>query len=236
MSDFGAVKIRSKRRISVRPKTVAVIASIGELRAALRMRRQPDLFELRLDYLADLDPRKISKLGRPLIITARHPKEGGFSRALWPGGSRCALLLKFLPCAEFVDVELRSLRELRKVWNEAARLKIKRICSVHDFARTPPHGVLQKHSQHAKRAGADVFKLVTRADKLDDLITLLQFLRRAARSADGPQCCVMATGKLGPISRVLFPECGSVFAYAALQSSLYPGQLTWRELRRHLNP
>jgi 3-dehydroquinate dehydratase type I len=231
------------------------------------MRNLSDLFELRLDYLPSLDPKKIAKLRRPLIITARHPAEGGCGRGFRPrargtGGpssatpgsrrsplhSRRDLLLKWLPHAHFVDVELRSLRELRVVWSRAASLKIKRICSVHDFVRTPPHAVLNKQFQRAKKAGADIFKLVTRADELDDLITLLQFLHRAgsrgrstsrARAGTRVRCCVMATGKFGPLSRLLFPECGSVLIYAALRRPLYPGQLTLRQLansRRRSRP
>src|SRR5207249_5650501 len=94
---------------------VGVIASVDELRLATRMRAPPDLFELRLDHLPNLRESQLLKLRRPFIITARHPAEGG--RKVRSG--RCGLLLKFLPQAKFVDVELRSLRELREVWEDA---------------------------------------------------------------------------------------------------------------------
>lgn len=211
-----------------------------ELRAAGRMRTPPDFFELRLDHLPGLEPKQISKLRRPLIITARHPAEGGakLSSAV---PSRRDLLLRWLPHAQFVDVELRSLRELDEVWKRAAHLKIGRICSVHDFTRTPLHSVLQKQFQRTERAGADIFKLVTRADTRDVVVTLLQFLRRAcapgsrgrspSHSGDRTRCCVMAIGKFGPISRVLFPQSGSQLVYAPLRHVLYPGQLTLPQLR-----
>jgi 3-dehydroquinate dehydratase type I len=224
MSSGGGVKI---------PAMVGVIASMDELRAARRMHAPPDLFELRLDHLPALEPKNISKLRRPIIITARHPAEGGCSRGRRPrrGGtrevqSRRDLLLKFLPIAGFVDVELRSLHQLRHVWDEATQFHVKRICSVHHLAHTPPHDLLQKQFQRAKKAGADIFKIVTRADTRDDLIRLLQFLRGARG-----QCSVMATGKFGYASRLLFPECGSVFVYAPLSHPLYPGQLTLKRLR-----
>src|SRR6266478_3746991 len=141
---------------------VGVIASIDELRLATRMRAPPDLFELRLDHLPNLRESQLVKLRRPLIVTARHPAEGG--RKLRSG--RRDLLMKFLPQAKFVDVELRSLQELRTVWDEAGRLRIGRICSVHDFKRTPEPAVLHKNLLRARKAGADVFKVVTRADAL----------------------------------------------------------------------
>jgi 3-dehydroquinate dehydratase type I len=245
MKRSPAVKILSERNAVVRPKVVGVIASLEELRAGMRMRTPPDFFELRLDYLPDLDPNKVPKLRRPIIITARHPAEGGCSRGRRPRPtrSRGELLLKWLSRAQFVDVELRSLRELDEVWLEAARLKIKRICSVHDLAGTAPHVTLDKQFQRARKAGADIFKLVTRADTLDDFIPLLEFVRGTrgfASRGRSPsrskvcaaiQYCVMAIGKFGPISRLLFPEFGSAFIYAPLSRPFHVGQLTLEQLR-----
>jgi 3-dehydroquinate dehydratase type I len=203
---------------------VGVIASIDELRLATRMRAPPDLFELRLDHLPNLRESQLSKLRRPLIITARHPAEGG--KKLRSG--RRNLLLKFLPQAKFVDVELRSLRELRAVWDEAGRLRVGRICSFHNFKRTPEPAVLHKKMLSARKAGADVFKIVTRAETLCDLLTLFEFLWSGLSSM---RLCVMATGKFGPISRLFFREAGSSFIYAPLRHALYEGQLTVRQLR-----
>jgi 3-dehydroquinate dehydratase I len=203
---------------------VGVIASIDELRLATRMRAPPDLFELRLDHLPNLRESQLLKLRRPLIITARHPAEGG--KKLRTG--RCDLLLKFLPRAKFVDVELRSLRELDAVWDEARRGRVGRICSFHDFKRTPQPAVLQKKMLRARKARADVFKIVTRADTLRDLLTLFEFLWSELSSM---RLCVMAMGKFGPMSRLFFREAGSSFIYAPLRHPLHHGQLTFRQLR-----
>src|SRR5947208_14102597 len=86
---------------------VGVIASIDELRRATRMRAPPDLFELRLEHLPNLRDSQLLKLRRPLIITARHPAEGG--KKLRTG--RCDLLLKLVIQAKFVANEVRYLRE-----------------------------------------------------------------------------------------------------------------------------
>ena len=51
-----------------------------DLDQAVRMRRPPDLFELRLDRLAGIAEQVenlVPKLRTPPIITARHPREGG---------------------------------------------------------------------------------------------------------------------------------------------------------------
>ena len=213
------------RRDKIPPCTlVGIIASTDELRLATRMREPPDLFEVRLDHLPNLQESQLSRLRRPLIITARHPAEGG---------KRCdqkSLLRKFLPYAKFVDIELRSMRELREVWAEARRLAVGRICSVHDFKGTPELSLLRKQFSRSRRANANVFKLVTRADSFRDLLTLFELLwtQRLLMPV-----CVMAVGKFGPISRLLFREVGSAFIYAPLRHVLYDGQLTLGQLRRH---
>jgi len=188
------------------------------------MREPPDLFEVRLDHLPNLQESQLSRLRRPLIITARHPAEGG---------NRCdrkSLLRKFLPYAKFVDIELRSMRELREVWTEARRLAVGHICSLHDFKRTPELSVLRKQFHRSRKVNANIFKLVTRADNLRDLLTLFEFLWTEGSRMP---VSVMAVGKLGPISRLLFREAGSAFIYAPLRHVLYDGQLTLGQLRRH---
>ena len=212
------------RRDKIPPRAlVGVIASTDELRLATTMRAPPNLFELRLDHLPNLHESQLSRLRRPLIITARHPAEGG---------KRCNrknLLRKFLPSARLVDIELRSMRELRDVWTEARRLGIGRICSVHDFKRTPELPFLRKQFSRSREVNANVFKLVTRADSLRDLLTLFEFLW--TQSSFMP-VSVMAVGKFGPISRLLFREAGSAFLYAPLRHALHDGQLTLGQLRR----
>ena len=215
----------ASRRDKIPPcALVGVIASIDELRLAARMREPPDLFEVRLDHLPNLQESQLSRLRRPLIITARHTAEGG---------KRCdrnSLLRKFLPYARLVDIELRSMHELRGVWTEAGRLAVGRICSVHDFKQTPHLLVLRKQFSRARKAKANVFKLVARADGLRDLLTLFEFLW--TQSSFMP-VSVMAVGKFGPMSRLLFREAGSAFIYAPLRHALYDGQLTLQQLRGH---
>ena len=63
----------ARRSTKRRPRVVGVIASRADLERAVRMRRPPDLFELRLDRLsgmADEVEKVLPRLRRPLIITA----------------------------------------------------------------------------------------------------------------------------------------------------------------------
>src|ERR1041384_866984 len=116
------------------PAIVGVILSRADLRRVVAMRRAPDLLELRLDALAlqldDIED-ELQKLKRPLILTARHPAEGGMNQ-LRPRERR-SLFLRFLPCASYVDVELRSAHTLATVLKEARARDIGTIISFHDF-------------------------------------------------------------------------------------------------------
>jgi len=219
------MKLARTARISA-SGVVGVIASKNELRSARRLQSAPDFFELRLDRLPPLQESDIAKLQSPLIVTARHPAEGGAAKLSQT--ERRDLLSKFLPHAALIDIELRSLSALNEIWEQAGRQNIGRICSFHNFNRTPELGRLQKRRRRAADAGADIFKIVTRADTVDDLITLLRVLRFQSSAM---RLCVMATGKFGAISRLLFPECGSVLVYAPLNRAFHDGQLTLEQLR-----
>jgi len=76
----------------------------------------------------------VSILRTPLI-TARHPSEGG--AIVCRASGRRELLLRFLPYARYVDVELRSVKELRPVLEQARRKKIHRIISFRYLKETP---------------------------------------------------------------------------------------------------
>lgn len=201
---------------------VGVIASAADLAYAKRVR--PDWFELRLDCFSRVSLTRLAKWRTPLLITARHPAEGGRRTDV----NRRDLLLRFLPAAGAVDVELRSLRELREVWDEAKNLR--RICSFHDLRGTPSLGELRKKLARAQKSGADLCKVVTTVNDEREFAVLRQFLE----SSDFPMC-VMAVGAFGEQSRLLFPELGSRLIYAPLLRPQYPGQLMlkqWRALVR----
>jgi 3-dehydroquinate dehydratase I len=208
---------------------VGVIASRADLLFATRMSRPPDLFELRLDYLAgcleELE-KKMSILRAPLIITARHPGEGGANRL--PAQRRRELLFRFLSRAHFVDLELRSAKPLRPVLDLARRENIRRIISFHDFNNTPSVRVLKAKARAAKSTGADIFKVATRTDTPAQLERLLDFV--ASNDVD-LAIAAMGMGKLGRISRLVLAQLGSPLIYASLRPPPIEGQLSIPQLR-----
>jgi len=214
----------------IRPRVVGVIASGADLDCALQTRTPPDLFELRLDRLADIIEQlenKLPRLRAPLIITARHPQEGGAKNLTL--GQRRDLLTRFLPHAQYVDVELRSAFALRPLLGLAQEKRVRRIISFHDFKSTPPLRVLAAKAHAARAHGANIFKTATRTDTPKQLARLLQLV--ATEDVDLP-VSAMGIGNLGAISRVLLARAGSVLVYASITARTdLEGQLSLEQLR-----
>jgi 3-dehydroquinate dehydratase-1 len=232
------------RRSSVeRSRVVAVIASRADLGRALRMRKPPDLFELRLDHLAGIVDQyrkssrardlwselenKLPRLRAPLIITARHPQEGGANKLSLR--QRRDLLSRFLSHADYVDVELRSASALCSLLKLAKQKKVRRIISFHNFKSTPPPRVLVAKARAAKARGANIFKIATRTDTPIEFTRLLDFITKKSVNLS---VAAMGMGKLGAISRVLLARAGSALVYASLTAATdIEGQLSLDKLR-----
>jgi len=218
---------RSTKR---RPRVVGVIASRADLERALRMRRPPDLFELRLDRLAGMADQLenvLPKLRTPLIITARHPSEGGARKLRLR--QRRDLLAKFLNHAHHIDVELRSAPALRSLLKLAEKKNVRRIISLHNFKSTPTARILAAKAREARSHGADIFKVATRTDTPTELGRLLEFI---TKNPVNVRLAVMGIGRLGAISRVLLARAGSVLIYASLGPATdVEGQLPLEQLR-----
>jgi 3-dehydroquinate dehydratase-1 len=214
------------------PQIVGVIFSRADFRRALRMRKPPDLFELRLDRLVNcIDEVKAGSGGlpAPFIVTARAPREGGANHL--SARRRRALLLDFLPRAAWVDVEFQSARSLQAILRSAATHHVGRIVSFHDFTTTPRASRLDEIISGAVSLGADIIKLATRTDTTAQLEALLDFFERQPATA---RVVAMGIGKLGRVSRLELARQGCMLNYAHLGSPTATGQLSIRDLRRAL--
>jgi 3-dehydroquinate dehydratase-1 len=212
------------------PQIVGVISSRADFRSAVRMRTPPDFFELRLDAAATrLEEIRgaIGKLQAPLIITARHPREGGFNEL--SSRERHDLLREFLPHATCVDIEMRSGRPLAAILEEARRKDVRTIISFHDFTATPSRARLDEIARRAQSLGADFLKIATRVDTAVELNRLLDFYERHGRQM---RIAAMGIGRLGRISRLEFARRGSALNYAYLAAPQTAGQFSIAQLRR----
>jgi len=209
---------------------VAVIASSKALARATCLRHPPDLFELRLDALRhslDAISRAIPKLGAPLLLTARHPAEGGVGRLHL--AERRALLQRFLKDAAIIDLELRSVGQMKEVIREIRRHQIDLLISRHYLRTTPSPNDLRLDVHSAAAAGAAIFKLVTRTDTREQLARLITFFEA---SRDLLPIAAMGIGKLGLESRSRLNRLGSALIYASISRANAAGQPSLSQLRR----
>lgn len=212
------------------PRIVAVIADRAGLAEAMELREPPDFFELRLDALRDcLDEidAALPRLHAPLILTARHPAEGG--RGALAVTARRRLLRRFSCRAAFLDIELRSVRPMQRLIAEARRRQTGLIISVHDLRGTPPAARLRVQFQRALAWRPDIFKIATRTGTMAQLERLLAFF---ADNVPALPIAAMGIGKFGAESRRRFARLGSALAYGALGRPTAPGQPSLSELRR----
>ena len=149
----------------------AKVADIIEIRADKFDQRYPDLSHL----------MRTSK--KPTIVTIRHPDESGETDCTktYSGDEADREQLynrAILAGATFID------RELKYPINVAKR-GTNLILSNHDYNQTPCAEVLQKRYNQAVSQGADIVKFATKANSIEDVITMLDFLRKAKRRVIG---------------------------------------------------
>lgn len=215
---------------------VGTVHSRAALAAALKLRRGVvDLLELRVDAFAqagecDRLEASLSRLRAPLLLTVRHPLEGGAGRL--SAAQRRALYLRFLPHASLVDVELRSAKALGGVTAKAGALGVPVVLSFHDFRKTPSLAKLRELRAAAQQAGADVFKAAVTVNSPRDVAVLLDFL--VSSPSAGPRLAVMGMGAFGKVSRLVLARSGSVLNYGFLDRAQVPGQWPAKLLKERL--
>jgi len=205
------------------------------LRRLQQVAAKADLAEIRLDALADAESLDFASLLKnrpcPLIFTNRSSKEGG----LFSGSEeeRISLLGKALSeGADYVDIELRTDPVLRDaVIKEVRRTGIKVIISYHDFSCTPAKEKLIEVFDSERRAGADIGKIVTLAEGLQDVLKVLSLHFRAMD--DGLPLIAFCMGPLGKMSRLACLALGGYLTYASPAGGheTAPGQIPLDDLK-----
>lgn len=222
--------------VSTRPLVVGVANDEFSLRSLCS--RPPeerlatcDVVEVRLDTIgmaaADLRPL-LSSLGLPVLLTARHPAEGGQAPA--DATARMGMIQPLLDLATLVDIELRSIMEARPLIDEARSRGITVMGSFHDFTATPPDEVLQGAIDFGQQAGLEAVKLATYLNSHEDLVRLLNLVTRHQRL----RLSVMGMGQFGPVSRLVLARFGSLFNYGFLGEPNAPGQWPAARLKQVL--
>ncbi|MDB6153917.1 MAG: quiB [Chthoniobacteraceae bacterium] len=201
---------------------VGTIHSDGSLQRALRLRPNAvDFLEIRVDHFA-ADPRPllraVPKLKFPLILTARHPAEGGANSLNL--ARRRELMMEFLPFASVLDAELRTVEKLGSILAMARGHGIKILVSAHYFHSTPSASQLALLPARAKAVNADILKVAALTSTTTDLAALFSLFTQKPKLP----LSVMGMGAFGKISRLLFARAGSVFNYGYLDKPNASGQ------------
>lgn len=193
-------------------------------------KKKVEMVELRLDgaemplYLNDGD-RPIG-----LVLTNRRRAEGGFFKG--EERDRVRILKEYMRrfSPDYVDLEWLTPESLKEdLISEKGSTKV--ILSYHDLEGTPDPQALMELLWRMSEEGADLYKVVTTAHRLEDSLKVLYFLAWAR--SEGFEVIGHAMGRWGKLSRILAPLFGVPFAYAALSrgKEAAPGQMTPEELR-----
>lgn len=224
---------KKKRWQVTKTQVVATAHTLRGLSEATRLRPgKVDLVEIRLDCLIECGrgfSPAVPRMRLPLLFTARHPAEGGIGKL--SSANRCALLEQFVPLASAIDIELRSVGQMREVLASAAKGGVAKVISFHDFRGTPSLSRLREIVQAARKSGADIVKIATTLRGPEDLAVLLQL--QASKPAT--PLATMGMGPLGRISRLVLAAAGSRLTYGFLDRPQVSGQWPAIQLRERIN-
>ncbi|MDA7950781.1 MAG: shikimate dehydrogenase [Pirellulaceae bacterium] len=180
------------------------------------------LVELRLDYISrnvDLS-RLLKDRPGPVVVTCRRREDGG----RWRGTEEARQMLLRVAIAsgaEYVDLEEDIAEKLPRFGST------KRIVSYHNFQETPE----DLDALHARlaMANADIVKIATMANSVDDNLRVLKLIKESTIPTIG-----LCMGEIGTPTRILNAKFGSPFTYAAFQADreFAPGQISYAEMKK----
>lgn len=193
-----------------------------------------DILEIRVDQFKNIEPayvknviKKRKKIGLPLILTVRSKEEGGEENV--SNKLKLSIFKENIPLVDAVDIELNS-PVLSEVVRSARKNKKMVIVSWHNLKATPSDRILTGALNKAKRSGAHLVKIAVKANKAEDLNRLMRWTIE-----NRPKNIItISLGKIGSISRLIFPGIGSLITYAYINKPSGLGQRPLEELRGHL--
>ena len=205
--------------VSILPKTVPEALRLIEKAEEV----SADLIEVRFDCLKN--SCEVSGLAAhsqmPKIATDRSSRTETEQRQMLLSAAKSGF--------EYVDIEL-SKPQLKDLVKELKALGAKPIVSFHKFNGSLGTSELNSILEREISSGADVCKIVTTAKRIEDNLTILNFMSATLSKAKLVCFCM---GELGKISRLLSPLFGGFFTFAALErgNKTAVGQMTVQEMK-----
>jgi 3-dehydroquinate dehydratase / shikimate dehydrogenase len=199
---------------------------ITQVRRAVRSTRT---LEIRLDYLRDFRQRTAfltwlgrRRLGATLIATCRSRQGGGRFQGSWKSQLEILARAAVAGC-RWCDVEIETAKNVSTAHLRAALSPARLLISHHDFQRTPPG--LAEIARRLRRRGGDAIKIATQCNSIAESIRVCGLARANCTTIGIPM------GEFGLAGRVLSLRAGSALAYAAVDQSTAPGQLSLEEMQ-----
>jgi len=215
---------------------ISIVPGTNEEALSLLARALPwaDLVELRIDRIERPDLPLLLHVGKErILVTNRRRDEGGFFASC--ENRRMKLLREAIDLgARYVDIEARTGAAALGRLGKAIRAKngkTKLIVSHHDLKGTPSRQTLMKRLKACRALGADIVKIVTLAQKVEDNLRVLDLIPQAL--GVGQDIIAFCLGAKGRLSRVAAPLLGSCMSYASLEEGAEsaPGQLTAQDMK-----
>lgn len=217
------------------------------------MKSNPDLIELRYDYIdnSQLITQKFVKdlLANiapkiPVIFTFRDHKEGGQTKL---DKMTQIKILKTLILSQpnYLDVEMDTEKKyLSEFIDLANQNDVKLIFSHHNFKEAPSYEIIEEQIQGflkklKQELGLDsetlekvIIKLVFKANSFRDNLVVLKLCREFSKKIKIISFCM---GTLGIFSRILCVLNGSFLTYGSMVEETAPGQINIKDIRDALN-
>jgi 3-dehydroquinate dehydratase type I len=205
--------------VSILPKTLAEALRLIEKAEAAHA----DLIEVRLDSIENRgELADLAAHGKtPKIATDRPSRTETEQRQMLLSAAKSGF--------EYVDAEL-STPHLEDLVKEVKALGAKPIVSFHKFDGSLGISEFNSVLEREISSGAEVCKIVTTAKRIEDNLTILNFISTASSKTKLVCFCM---GELGKVSRLLSPLFGGFFTFASLEhgSETAIGQMTIQEMK-----
>ena len=215
-----------------RERICAVVAgtTAREMRVdLLRGLKATRTVEVRLDYLRNVLEREAflrwlshTKLRSTVIATCRTRLAGGLFR-----GNR-KTQLEILAQAvragcNWCDLEIETADHIAPANLRRALYPARLLISYHDFRRTPSGlpGIVRR----LERAGGDAVKIAAGCNSIHDSVKIAGISRARGNRVAVPM------GEMGLAGRILALRAGSALAYAAVEQTTAPGQLSLQNMK-----
>ncbi|MEA1924773.1 MAG: type I 3-dehydroquinate dehydratase [Candidatus Altiarchaeota archaeon] len=190
-----------------------------------------------LEYRVDLSPdkglkylggelQKLSRHGKPIILTNRSRTEGGEFKG--SEDERINLMKSLLDYVNYIDVELSTGDHLRDMLIKKAKDKgIKSILSFHDFSETPSGAWIESILEKELALG-DMAKVAFKVNNPWDILSLYQTCLKMGEGSNR----IIAIPMGSPLGRI----AGFLFDVPIFYSGdMAPGQLSARQTRELLD-